>query len=169
MIHPGTAPKESAFAAEMSSLRQRNSALHSSLSTLSTQNASLTTLLSTYESTLSSLLQKLRPYATHHTQALDAQKAHYLSLLDSERKTNLELRCEITRLQQGMADVLGWVREADKLQQERERGWVKRVAGLRAENRVLRGVSGVGGAESSESSEDEGVFGGPMVVGMRRS
>jgi hypothetical protein len=99
---------------------------------------------------------KLRPYATHHTQALESQKAHYLSLLETERSQNLDLRLEVSRLQDGLGKVLSLVRAAEQEENGKERRFVRQLAGVKAENRVLRGVCGVEVEPESSESESEG-------------
>lgn len=115
-------------------------------------------MVTEHENSLSHLLTKLRPFALSHSHALSAQKAHYLSLLDAERTANLELRLEIARLQDGLGRALDSARSAMKEGEKRGRVWRRKVAALKAENKVLSGICGVRvqeGSEDSEWSEEE--------------
>jgi hypothetical protein len=113
-------------------------------------------LLSEHETTLGNLLSKLRPFASSHANALAAQKAHYLTLLDTERTANLELRLEITRLQEGLGRAMEAARSAMVENEKGRRVWRRKIAELRAENGVLAGICGVKGVGESEGMDSEG-------------
>lgn len=112
------------------------------------------TLLTDYENGISMCLDKLRPFAQQHTSALNAQKAHYLNLIEEERRQNLELRLEHQRWQQGLGKVAEHAREALKAQSEAELPWIERLAGLKAENRTLRRLCGLPIGEESDDEEE---------------
>lgn len=122
------------------------------MSSLQSQNSALQSLLTEYENGISLALDKLRPYAAQHASALNAQRSHYLQLIEVERRQNLELRLEHQRWQQGLGSVAENAREALKAQGESELPWMERIAGLEAENRGLRRLCGL----EVEDSEDEG-------------
>jgi hypothetical protein len=62
----------------------------------------------------------------------------------------------VSRLQDGLGKVLGLVRAAEQEENGKERKWVRQLAGVKAENRVLRGVCGVAVDQESSESESEG-------------
>lgn len=145
--------RDSAMAEELQGLRTalRDAENHSEL--LTGRNQAAWTLLSEHEATLSSLISKIRPFALSHSSALAAQKANYLTLLDTERTANLELRLEIARLQEGLGTTLELARKAMVEGEKGGRVWRRKVAALRAENSVLAGVCGVKGVGEEPESE----------------
>jgi hypothetical protein len=114
--------------------------------------AAIWALLSDHEHALTTLVGKLRPFASSHLEALHAQRAHYTALLDAERTANLELRIEIARSQEGLGRALSHARRALNAQNEQSGPWKRKMAALKAENRVLRGVCGL--PELEVESED---------------
>jgi hypothetical protein len=145
-----------ATAAELTALRTQLRESQSQSQLLTARNHSAWQLLSEHENTLSTLLSKLRPFASSHVTALAAQKAHYLSLLDAERTANLELRLEIARLQEGLGRAMDAARAAMLENERGRRVWRRKIAELKAENRVLAGICGVKGIGESEGMESEG-------------
>ena len=105
------------------------------------------------------ILERLRPFAASHETALRSQKAHYLALLDAERTQNLELRLDAARKEEAMQRALGWARAALEEHGRIVRPYVRKIAGLRAENQVLASVCGVEalvlGEESDGSSGED--------------
>lgn len=95
----------------------------------------------------------MRPFAQSHAQALLAQKAHYLALLEQERSQNLELRLEQSRWQEKAKEIKDMMVETLKSQSESEVGYVKKIARLKADNRSLRRICGVPLMEDSEDDE----------------
>lgn len=151
---PGHSQPSQPHIAELNTLRNRLSKSESDLEESRLQTTSLLTLLTDYETTLSHTLSKLRPYAQTHTTALNAQKAHYLSLLEEERRVNLDLRIEQQGWQERLADVIGLLREAVKEQGGGEEKWRSRVKELKVENETLRRVLGY--EVDGDSEEDDG-------------
>ena len=103
------------------------------------------------------MLEKLRPFASQHSQALLSQKAHYLRLLEEERKQNLQLRLEQSLWQEGAAKIKDNIVFAMKLQSTAELPYVRKIARLKADNKSLRRMCGVPLLEDTddESSDDE--------------
>jgi hypothetical protein len=151
-----TTAAQQAASVELSTLRTQLQAAENQNQVLTGRNFAAWTLLSEHEATLASLLNKLRPFATNHSNAIAAQKAHYLGLLDQERTANLELRLEIAKLQDGLGRALEAARCAMVENEKGRRVWRRKVASLRAENRVLAGVCGVKGLGDADGMESEG-------------
>jgi len=143
-----------AQAAEIASLQNRLSTAESQISSWKSQNSALQALLADYENGISLCLDKLRPFAQQHASALNAHRAHYLNLIEEERRQNLELRLEHQKWQQGLGMVAESAREALKAQSEAELPWIERLAGLKAENRVLRRLCGLPVGEESDEEEE---------------
>ena len=137
---------------ELAALQSQLATAVSQLSNMTAQKESMAQLLIDYETSLSLLLDKLRPFAASHAAAQTAHKAHYLQLVEDERRQNLELRLEHQQWQQGLGRVAELVREALKSQAEGDRPWRERVTALRVENRSLRRMVGL---PPGDDSDDE--------------
>src|ERR1700749_1595403 len=129
-----------ATAAELTTLRTQLRTAESQNQLLTSRNHLAWQLLSEHETALGNLITKLRPFASSHANALAAQKAHYLTLLDTERTANLELRLEITRLQEGLGRAMEAARAAMGENEKGRRVWRRKIAELRADNGVLAGI-----------------------------
>ncbi|KAF1986886.1 hypothetical protein K402DRAFT_393509 [Aulographum hederae CBS 113979] len=136
-------------------------ALHNQISSSTRMNETLTTevhalhsLLGHYQDGLSHILDKLRPYASAQADAVTALKAHYLALLQEERDTNLQLRLDAQEWQTRLSRAADLARKALATHTESNLSYVKRIAGLKAENAQLRRM--VGWEPAEDSSDDEG-------------
>jgi hypothetical protein len=138
---------------EIARLQTDLAASHTRNEDLTTHIATLQTLNTDYENAISHTLDKLRPFAQSHAQALLAQKAHYLSLLDTERSANLQLRLEQSQWQEKAAEIKGMLVKAMHLQSESEIGFVTKIARLKTDNRSLRRICGVPLIDDSEDDE----------------
>jgi PAB1-binding protein PBP1 len=139
--------------AEIARLQTDLLASQSTIEDLTAHVTTLQTLNTDYENAISHTLDKLRPFAQAHAQALLAQKAHYLTLLDHERSQNLELRLEQSQWQEKAKEIKDMMVEAMKFQSESEIGYVGKIARLKADNRSLRRICGVPLQEDSEDDE----------------
>jgi hypothetical protein len=108
-----------------------------------------------YESSLTLLMEKLRPFAQQNSQALLAQKAHYLRLIEDERQQNLELRLEQSRWQESLGRLNENLRCALIAQTAGESPFLKKIAALKAENASLRRMCGAPKLEDSDEEEED--------------
>lgn len=100
-------------------------------------------------------MDKVRPFAQQHSQALLSQKAHYLRLIEEERKQNLELRLEQTRFQESASRINDNLKEAMKALTEAELPYIRKIAALKADNKALRRICGVPLMDDSDDDEEE--------------
>ncbi|KIW00303.1 hypothetical protein, variant [Verruconis gallopava] len=148
-------PSASTDSAEVARLQHELLSAHSKIEDLTATITTLQNLNTDYENAISHTLDKLRPFTQSHAQALLAQKAHYLNLLEQERHQNLELRMEQSRWQQKAKEVKDMLVEAMKLQSQSEIGYVKKIAALKADNRSLRRICGVPLMDDSDDDSDD--------------
>ena len=140
-------------AADLLSLQTLLTASDRRATALESHTADLRSLLNDYEAAMQLILDKLRTYAYNHTHALIALHAHYNSLLTVERNTNLELRLEHQGWQAGLARVAEYARVALREQADGKLPYLRRIAALKAENRVLRSLAGWEAGSEGDGSE----------------
>lgn len=148
-------PPSNTESAEIARLQTDLLSAHSKIEDLTAHITTLQTLNTDYENAISHTLDRLRPFAQSHAQALIAQKAHYLSLLEQERTANLELRLEQSRWQEKAREVKDMMVESLKAQGEMEGGYKRKIARLRSDNRSLRRICNVPLLEESEEDEEK--------------
>ena len=136
-------------AAELAAAQAQLGAAQRRIGALETGYGDMNALLSDYENAIGITLERLRPYAYQHTQAIIALHAHYNSLLDAERTANLHLRLEYQKWQAGLGRVANYARLALRSDNEGTLPYLRKIAALKTENRVLRSLAGW------ESPDDE--------------
>ncbi len=123
------------------------------IAALETGYAKSQNLVTEYENALALVLDKLRPYAYQHTQAIIALHKHYKNLLEQERQTSLTLRIQHSEWQAGLSRAAEYARLALREHSNSTLPYIRKIAGLKTENRVLRSLCGWESA--SDSSDDE--------------
>jgi hypothetical protein len=141
--------------AEIARLQNELSTANNTVDELSTHVSKLQSLNQDYESSLTLLMEKLRPFAQQHNQALLAQKAHYLRLIEDERQQNLELRLEQSRWQESLGRLNENLRCALIAQTAGESPFLKKISALKAENASLRRMCGAPKLEDSDEEEED--------------
>ena len=152
-LTPASVPATASRNAELASLHSQLSSAHREIVSLDSENASLRHLVNDYERGMQLVLEKLRPFAFQQAQTLTATRAHYNALLEAERQTNLELRLEHQAWQAGLARVANYTRMAFLEHSQSLLPYIRKIAGLKSENKALRRI--VGWEDPPDSSDDE--------------
>ncbi|KAF1815619.1 hypothetical protein P152DRAFT_389862 [Eremomyces bilateralis CBS 781.70] len=140
-------------AAELATVHNQLSAANRKVAALEASNEEFKQLVTDFENAMELILTKLRPYAYHHAQAINATKAHYNHLLEQERAANLQMRLQLVDWQDGLRRVNTYAREALNHSSEARLPYIRRIAGLKNENRTLRRLAGW--PERDDSSDEE--------------
>ena len=152
-------------AAEILSLQSLLTASERRAAAFESHTVDLRSLLNDYEAAMQLILDKLRTYAYNHTNTLIALHAHYNGLLTAERNTNLDLRLEHQSWQAGLARVADYARVALREQADARLPYLRRIAALKGENRVLRSLAGWEVGPEGEGSESDSEVDGEREFG----
>lgn len=113
-------------------------------------------LQAVYEDTLTEATERIRNYVFQQSDYITSVHKHYTHLLEEARGETVKAQQIHQDWQRGLSKLNEELRRAVQAREEEKNPFTRKVAALKEENRVLRGLAGWEPAEDDSSEDEEG-------------
>lgn len=110
-----------------------------------------------YEDTLTEATERIRNYVFQQNDYITSIHKHYTNLLQESRGETVQAQQIHQDWQRGLSKLNEELRRAVKSREDQKLPFTRKVAALKEENRVLRGLAGWEPAEDDSSDDEEEV------------